>query len=208
MCLTWHEYHILKLFSFIICSCSHKYLRSVNINLMYLLLHLNSSNVPLIKMWECALYTIKYCKRCYFRAINFLRFAAQKHIRGLLNLRWADAHLSFLYCTKLTSFTEWYILQVYLTGQHKKQSRSRDRLEYITHLHQHTRSIHNSYMYVSRMCIQNIVNIFAGFWIRACWISVKFAKINVPRIFPLLQYALDNNHILNLTLIPSSQPWP
>ena len=63
-----------------------------------------------------------YCKRCYFRAINFSRFAAQKHIRGLLNSRSADAHLSFLYCTKLTSFNEWYILQVYLTGQHKNKA--------------------------------------------------------------------------------------
>ena len=51
----------------------------------------------------------RYCKRWYFRGINFLRFAAQKHIRGLLNSRWADAHLSFLYCTKLTSFNKWYI---------------------------------------------------------------------------------------------------
>ena len=108
-----------------------------------------------------------YCKRCYFRWINFSRFAAQKHIRGLLNSRWADAHLSFLYCTKLTSFNEWYILQVYVTGQHKNKQVS-DRLEYITHLHQHTWSIHNSC--VSKMCIQIIANIFAGFWIRACWI--------------------------------------
>ena len=42
---------------------------------------------------------LAYCKRFYFRATNFSRFAAQKHIRGLLNSRWADAHLSFLYCT-------------------------------------------------------------------------------------------------------------
>ena len=41
-------------------------------------------------------------------------------------------------------------------------------LQYITHLHQHTWSIHNSY--VSKMCIQNIANIFVGFWIRAGWI--------------------------------------
>ena len=50
-----------------------------------------------------------YCKRCYFRRINFSRLVAQKHIRGLLNSRWADAHLSclyyacrlvILYCTK------------------------------------------------------------------------------------------------------------
>ena len=29
-------------------------------------------------------------------------------------------------------------------------------------------STHNSY--VSKLFIQNIANIFAGFWIRACWI--------------------------------------
>ena len=39
------------------------------------------------------------------------------------------------------------------------------------------------------MCIQNIANIFAGFWIRDCWICAKY-KINVPRIFPLLQYTV------------------
>ena len=53
-----------------------------------------------------------YCKRCYFRVTKFSRLAAQKHIRGLLNSRWADAHLSFWYCTMctmLTSFNEWYI---------------------------------------------------------------------------------------------------
>ena len=74
----------------------------------------------------------------------------------------------------------------YISLGSTKTKQVSDRLEYITHLHQHTWSIHNSY--VSRMCIQNIVNIFAGFWIRACWISAKFTKINVPQIFPLLQY--------------------
>ena len=68
----------------------------------------------------------------------------------------------------------------------EKQADLRQTSEYITHLHQHTWSIHNSY--VSKMYIQNIANIFAGFWIRACWKIVKSAKINVPRIFPRLQY--------------------
>ena len=65
-----------------------------------------------------------YCKRCYFRGIKFSRLAAQKHIRGLLNSRWADAHLSFLYCTKLTSFNEWWYIYKYLyvTGQHKNKA--------------------------------------------------------------------------------------
>ena len=124
-----------------------------------------------------------YCKRCYLRATKFSRLAAQKHIHGLLNSRWADAYLSFWYCTMLTSFND--VFTKHVTGQHKKKQVS-DRLEYITHLHQHIWSIHNSY--VSKMCI-NIGNIFAGFWICACWICAKYAKINVPRIFPLLQYS-------------------
>ena len=125
-----------------------------------------------------------YCKRCYFRVTKFSRLNSTKHIRGLLNLRWADAHLPFWYCTMLTSFNEWYIYMCILGSTKTKQVP--DRLEYITHLRQHIWSIHNSYM--SKMCIQNIANIFAGFWIRACWICAKYAKINVPRIFPLLQY--------------------
>ena len=51
---------------------------------------------------------INYCKCWYFRGINFSRLAAQKHVRGLLNSCSGDAHLSFLYCTKLKSFNEWY----------------------------------------------------------------------------------------------------
>ena len=53
-------------------------------------------------------------------------------------------------------------------GSTKTKQASYNILQYITHLHQHTWLIHNSYM--SKMCIQNIANIFAGFWIRACWI--------------------------------------
>ena len=41
-------------------------------------------------------------------------------------------------------------------------------------------------------CHFGTANIFAGFWIRACWICAKYAKINVPRIFPLLQYIGQN----------------
>ena len=126
-----------------------------------------------------------YCKRCYFRVTKFSRLAAQKHIRGLLNSRWADAHLSFWYCTMLTSFNEWYIYMYVCNWIAQKQSRSQTDLS-ITHLHQRIWSIHNSY--ASKMCIQNIANIFAGFCIRACRICAKYAKINVPRIFPLLQY--------------------
>ena len=65
-----------------------------------------------------------YCKRCYFRVTKFSRLAAQKHIRGLLNSRWADAHLSFWYCTMLTSFNEWYIYMYVCNWVAQKQSRS------------------------------------------------------------------------------------
>ena len=69
-------------------------------------------------------YPINYCKRCYFCVTKFSRLAAQKHIPGLLNSRWADAHLSFWYCTMLTSFNEWYIYiyLIYVTGQHKNKA--------------------------------------------------------------------------------------
>ena len=80
-------------------------------------------------------FTVYYCKRCYFRGINFSRFAAQKHIRGLLNLRWADAHCHF--CTAQSqysmndTFTSMYM---YITGHactKTKQVSGSDRLEYI-----------------------------------------------------------------------------
>ena len=116
-----------------------------------------------------------YCKCCYFRGINFSRLAAQKHIRGLLNSRWADAHLSCLYCTKLTSFNVWYICKYVCHS---------DRLQYITHLHQHTWSI--------LLRVQNVhtkyCKYFRGFLAKFC---AKFTKIYVPRIFPLLQYHIS-----------------
>ena len=59
----------------------------------------------------------------------------------------------------------WYIYKQLGSIRTKQASHI---LQYITHLHQHTWSIHNSYM--SQMCIQNIANIFAGFLIHACWI--------------------------------------
>ena len=63
-----------------------------------------------------------YCKRWYFRGINFSRLAAQKHIRGLLNSRSGDAHLSFLYCTKLKSFNEWYNYKYVYNWAARKQA--------------------------------------------------------------------------------------
>ena len=62
------------------------------------------------------------------------------------------------------------IIQRYIYKQmdNTKTKQAAHILQYITHFHQHTWSIHNSYM--SKMCIQNIANIFAGFLIRACWI--------------------------------------
>ena len=32
-------------------------------------------------------FVTDYCKRCYFHVTKFSRLAAQKHIRGLLNMR-------------------------------------------------------------------------------------------------------------------------
>ena len=122
--------------------------------------------------------------------INFSRFAAQKHIRGLLNSRWADAHLSFLYCTINPSFNEWYIYKyVCIVREQYKHKQISDRLEYVTHLHQHTWSIHNSYM--SRMCIQNITNHFRGL-LNSRLLKNRWnpRKLMYARIFPCLQYPI------------------
>ena len=104
-----------------------------------------------------------------FARLIFSRFAAQKHIRGLLNSRWADAHLSFFVLLQSKHSNEWYTLQVYLTGQHKNKAGLRQTRVYYPFASTHM--VNTQLQYVSRMCIQNIVNIFAGFWIRACWIS-------------------------------------
>ena len=72
----------------------------------------------------------EYCKMLLILQINFLHLAAQKHICGLLNLRLADAHLPFLYCTKLTSY---YIYKQLGSTKTKQASHI---LQYITHLHQ------------------------------------------------------------------------
>ena len=52
----------------------------------------------------------------------------------------------------------------------------------------HIRGLLNSSWADISLVILVLLNIFVGFWIRACWICAKYAKINVPRIFPLLQY--------------------
>ena len=126
-----------------------------------------------------------YCKRCYFRGINFSRLAAQQHIRGLLNSRWADAHLSVLYCTKLTSCNEWYInLQVYVTGQHKNKAGLRQTRVYYPFASTHM-------VNTQLLCVQNvhtISQIFSRvFEFALAEFCAKSAKINVPQIFPLLQ---------------------
>ena len=79
----------------------------------------------------------------------------------------------------------------------QKQSRSQTDLS-IKKLNQFASTTHGQYttLYVSKMCIQNIANIFVGFWICACWICAKYTKINVPQIFPLLQYVDCWNYIL------------
>ena len=64
-------------------------------------------------------------------------------------------------------------------------------------------------------CHFGTANIFAGFWIPAC---AKYAKINVPRIFPLLQYSICIIHLyipsvydgLNSSInqpFPHCSPW-
>ena len=42
-----------------------------------------------------------------FAGLIFRVWQLKKHIRGLLNSRWADAHLSFLYCT--INIIQWMI---------------------------------------------------------------------------------------------------
>ena len=81
-------------------------------NQLMMCLHCFLKRKKYVKNKTCKrLPIIDYCKRWYFRVINFSRFAAQKHIRGLLNSRWADAHLSLLYCT--INIIQWMIhLQV------------------------------------------------------------------------------------------------
>ena len=92
-------------------------------------------------------------------ADNFSRLAAQKHIRGLLNSRLADAHLIFLYCTNTWHHT----IHLQATGQHKNKAG-------LTHSPVY-------YPFASTlMCIQNIANIFAGFWIHTCWILCEIRE--------------------------------
>ena len=71
----------------------------------------------------------------------------------------------YFYIAQLLDIIQRYIYKQLGSTKTKQASHI---LQYITHLHQHTWSIHNSY--VSKMYRQNIANIFAGFWIRACWI--------------------------------------
>ena len=52
-------------------------------------------------------------------------------------------------------------------------------------------SVHNSYM--SKMCIQNITNIYAGFWIRACWSLRKIHK----KLMHCQYYHFYSTHILS-----------
>ena len=65
-------------------------------------------------------------------------------------------------------------------------------LQYITHLHQHTWSIHSSSE------VQNVHTKYLQIFSRVLEFTLtefcaKSAKINVPRLFPLLQYWLRSN---------------
>ena len=72
----------------------------------------------------------------------------------------------------LTSYNDYIYKQLGST----KTKQASHILQYNTHLHQHTWSIHNLYMYMSKMCIQNIANIFAGFLIHVCWVLREIHK--------------------------------
>ena len=88
-----------------------------------------SEYAPVItKSWQISTVNADIFARLIFRVINFSRFAAQKHIRGLLNSRWADAHLSFLYCTINYHSMNDTFTSMYVTGQHKNKQIT-DRLE-------------------------------------------------------------------------------
>ena len=62
--------------------------------------------------------------------------------------------LTWYFCIAQILDIIWYI---YKQLGSKKTKQASHILQYITYLHQHS-------------CIQNIANIFAGFWIRTCWI--------------------------------------
>ena len=106
-------------------------------------------------------FPIIYCKRFYFRAINFSRFAAQKHIRGISN----EQMTCHFCCTRAQSFS----MNNNFTGQHKNKAGLGQTIPICI-------NAHGQYSYVSRISL-NIVNIFAGFWIRACWISWNSRKL-------------------------------
>ena len=130
--------------------------------------------------WECCTFwkidgnLFKSTNYTTVNGVNFSRLAAQKHIRGLLNSRLADAHLSFLYCTKLTSYNEF-------TSNWAAQKQSRP------HFNTHGQYTTPTYP----KCAYKISQIFS-------WVSVfaraefcsKFTKINVPRILLYAPYIL------------------
>ena len=118
----------------------------------------------------------------YFVGINFSRLAAQKHIRRVVKFALSRCSLDIFVLHK-------YFTSLYKQLRSTKTKQASHILQYITHLHQHTWSIHSSC--VSKMCIQNIANIFCEFLnSRLLIFCVKSVKINAPRIFPLLQYVL------------------
>ena len=83
------------------------------------------------------------------------------------------------------------------TGQHKNKADFTHYPRYITHLHQHTWSIHNSYM---SKCAYEISQIFSRvFEFALDEFSTKSAKINAPRILPCLQYQVEYSYKVNHT---------
>ena len=120
-----------------------------------------------------------------FAGLLFRVWQHKKHIRGLLNSRWADAHLSFLYCTKLTSCNEWYIYKYVCNWAAQKQSRSQTESSILPICI----NTHGQYTTPTcPKCAYKISQIFSRvFEFALAEICAKFTKINVPWIFPLLQ---------------------
>ena len=110
--------------------------------------------------------------------------AAQKLIRGLLNSRWADTQLIFLYCTNT-----WHHTTIHLqaTGQHKNKAGLTHSPVYYPAICINT---HGQYTTPTcPKCACKISQIFLRvFEITLAEFCAKFDKINVPRIFPPLQY--------------------
>ena len=119
--------------------------------------------------------------------ISFLCWAAQKQICRLLNSRRADAHLHvfFMHCTDKHHSM---IRNMHLGSTKTKPASHTPEYTLLHILHQHTWSIHKSYIF---KIIQNIANLFAGFWKCACWILCEIHENQCTQILQFLQYTTN-----------------